>query len=88
MIISEISFLNLLVPTSLISSFYPAGVLVSIKQLKDMHLIVIYILSGGTRSPVTLLFKLLVLFLLDCFSFFSSFSQSLTESALWNSGKA
>ena len=30
------------------------GVLVSTEQLKDMHQIVIYILSGGTGSPVTL----------------------------------
>ena len=43
------------------------GVLVSAEQLKDTHQTVIYIPSGGTRSPLTLLFK----------PFLSAFSTSL-----------
>ena len=37
------------------------GVLVSSERLKSMHQIVIYILSGGTRSPVTLIMNCLSL---------------------------
>ena len=56
------------------------GVLVSVKQLKDVHLIV-YIHWEGIRSADSVLsiiqpvFKLLLLFLLDCSSFVSTSSQ-------------
>ena len=36
------------------SSWGGAGVLVSTEQLKDMHCVIVYIHSGGTKSPETL----------------------------------
>ena len=76
--------LNVLVPTSLgssacgqlvvtIKNLGVGVVLISTEQFKDILQIVIYIPSGGTRSSLTLLFKLLLLFLLDCFPLFLHF---------------
>ena len=39
-----------------VNFFHLMGVLVSVKQLRNVHQTLIYVLQGGTKDPVTLLY--------------------------------